>query len=92
MAETEAQAERAFDDWLERYDDKYPKATPGEPRASSLEAFEPSLHFVDFVHALDDNAVGRGGYSVLEGAEADADVDAPHDGSLGDLRVHVVLL
>ena len=27
MAETRAQAERAFDDWLERYDDKYPKAT-----------------------------------------------------------------
>ena len=27
MAETRAQAERAFDDWIERYDDKYPKAT-----------------------------------------------------------------
>ena len=27
MAETKAQAERAFDEWLERYDDKYPKAT-----------------------------------------------------------------
>ena len=27
MAETRAQAEHAFDDWLERYDDKYPKAT-----------------------------------------------------------------
>ena len=27
MAETRAKAERAFDDWLERYDDKYPKAT-----------------------------------------------------------------
>ena len=27
MAETKAQAEHAFDDWLERYDDKYPKAT-----------------------------------------------------------------
>ena len=27
MAETKAKAERAFDDWLERYDDKYPKAT-----------------------------------------------------------------
>ena len=26
-AETRAKAERAFDDWLERYDDKYPKAT-----------------------------------------------------------------
>ena len=27
MAETRAQAERAFYDWFERYDDKYPKAT-----------------------------------------------------------------
>lgn len=27
MAETRAAAERAFDDWIERYDDKYPKAT-----------------------------------------------------------------
>ena len=27
MAETRAQAERAFDDWIERYEDKYPKAT-----------------------------------------------------------------
>ena len=27
MAETRAKAERAFDEWLERYDDKYPKAT-----------------------------------------------------------------
>ena len=27
MAETRANAERAFDEWLERYDDKYPKAT-----------------------------------------------------------------
>ena len=26
MAETRAQAQRAFDQWLERYDDKYPKA------------------------------------------------------------------
>ena len=26
-AETRAKAERAFDQWLERYDDKYPKAT-----------------------------------------------------------------
>ena len=25
MAETRAQAERAFDDWIERYEDKYPK-------------------------------------------------------------------
>ena len=24
MAETRAQAERAFDDWIERYEDKYP--------------------------------------------------------------------
>ena len=27
MAETRAKAERAFDDWTERYDDKYSKAT-----------------------------------------------------------------
>ncbi len=27
MAETRAAAERAFDDWIERYDEKYPKAT-----------------------------------------------------------------
>ena len=27
MAETRAKAERAFDQWLERYHDKYPKAT-----------------------------------------------------------------
>ena len=27
MADTRAAAERAFDDWLKRYDDKYPKAT-----------------------------------------------------------------
>ena len=27
MAETRANAERAFDQWLQRYDDKYPKAT-----------------------------------------------------------------
>ena len=27
MAETRAQAARAFDDWIERYEDKYPKAT-----------------------------------------------------------------
>ena len=27
MAETRAQAERAFNDWIERYEDKYPKAT-----------------------------------------------------------------
>ena len=27
MTETRAKAERAFDEWLQRYDDKYPKAT-----------------------------------------------------------------
>ena len=27
MAETRAAAERAFDNWIERYEDKYPKAT-----------------------------------------------------------------
>ena len=26
MAETRAAAARAFDDWIERYEDKYPKA------------------------------------------------------------------
>ena len=35
----------------------------GQPRACSLAAFEPSLHFVDFIHALDDDAAGRGGTS-----------------------------
>ena len=73
----------------ERGSERQPKRPPGQPRASSLAAFEPSLHFVDFVHALDDDAAGRGGDFVLEAAEADADVDAPHDGSLDDLRVHV---
>ena len=34
----------------------------------------------------------RGGDFVLEGAEADVDVDAAFDGSLDGLRVHVVLL
>ena len=42
--------------------------------------------------AAPDSAAGRGGDFVLEGAEADADVDAPFDGSLDGLRVHVVLL
>ena len=28
MAETRAKAERAFDDWLERYDDKSPRPPP----------------------------------------------------------------
>ena len=37
------------------------KQPPGQPRASSLASFEPSLHFVDFVHALDDDAAGVGG-------------------------------
>ena len=37
------------------------KRPPGQPRASSLAtAFEPSLHFVDVVHALDDDAAGVG--------------------------------
>ena len=63
---------------------------PGQPPATLLAAFEPSLHFVDLVHALDDDAAGRGGDFVLEGAEAHADVDAPFDGSLDGLRVHVV--
>ena len=45
----------------ERGGDRRPKRPPGQPRASSLAAFEPSLHFVDFVHALDDDAAGVGG-------------------------------
>ena len=71
--------------------DRRAKRPAGQPRASSLAAFEPSLHFVDVIHALDDDAAGRGGEFVLEGAEAGADVDAPFDGSLDGLRVHVVL-
>jgi len=63
-----------------------------EPPTGSLAAFEPSLHFVDVVHALDIDAPGRGGNFVIEGAEADADVDSRFDGSLNDLRAHVVLL
>ena len=63
---------------------------PNRPPTSSLATFEPSLHFVDLVHALNDDAAGRGGYFVLEGAEAGADVDAPFDGFLDGLRVHVV--
>ena len=36
-----------------------------QPLACSLAVFEPSLHFVDFVHALDDDAAGRGGDFAL---------------------------
>ena len=43
MAETRAQAERAFNDWLERYDDKYPKAT-----ACLARDREELLAFYDF--------------------------------------------
>ena len=70
--------------------DRWPKRPPGQPPACSLAAFEPSLHFVDVVHAMDDDAAGRGRYFILEGTEAGADVDAPFDGSLDGLRVHVV--
>ena len=59
---------------------------PGRPPACSLAAFEPPLHFVDVVHALDDDSAGRGWNFILEGAEADADVDAPFDGPLDGLR------
>ena len=38
-----------------------PKQPPGQLPVSSLAAFEPSLHFVDFIHALDDDAAGVGG-------------------------------
>ena len=37
------------------------KRPAGQLRASSLATFEPSLHFVDAVHALDDDAAGVGG-------------------------------
>ena len=43
MAETRAQAERAFDDWIERYEDKYPKAT-----ACLARDREQLLAFYDF--------------------------------------------
>ena len=43
MAETRAQAERAFDDWIERYQDKYPKATACLARDREL-----LLAFYDF--------------------------------------------
>ena len=43
MAETRAQAERAFDDWIERYEDKYPKAT-----ACLARDREELLAFYDF--------------------------------------------
>ena len=36
-----------------------PGVAPNRPPASSLAAFEPSLHFVDFIHALDDDTAGR---------------------------------
>ena len=41
--------------------DRRAKRPPGQPPATLLAAFEPSLHFVDVVHALDDDAAGRGG-------------------------------
>ena len=40
-----------------------PGAAPEPAPACSLAAFEPSLHFVDFIHALDDDAAGCGGTS-----------------------------
>ena len=43
MAETRAAAERAFDDWIERYEDKYPKAT-----ACLARDREELLAFYDF--------------------------------------------
>ena len=43
MAETRTQAERAFDDWIERYEDKYPKAT-----ACLARDREQQLAFYDF--------------------------------------------
>ena len=57
MAETKAQAERAFDDWLERYDDKYPKAT-----ACLARDRDELLAFYDFpaAHELLSNLVYGG--------------------------------
>ena len=43
MAKTQAQAERAFDDWIERFEDKYPKATARLARDR-----EQLLAFYDF--------------------------------------------
>ena len=43
MAETRARAERAFDNWIERYDEKYPKAT-----ACLARDREELLAFYDF--------------------------------------------
>ena len=40
---------------------RQPKRPPSQPPVSSLAAFEPPLHFVDVVHALDDDAAGVGG-------------------------------
>ena len=77
-------------DWRDRGRDRRPKRPGGQPRASSLAAFEPSLHLVDVVHALDDDAAGVEGWFILEGAETGTDVDAPFDGYLDGLRVHVV--
>ena len=50
MTETRAKAERAFDQWLERYHDKYPKAT-----ACLARDRDELLAFYDFLprHALD---------------------------------------
>ena len=51
MAETRAKAERAFNEWLERYDDKYPKATACLVRdCDELLAFYnfPAAHWTQF--------------------------------------------
>ena len=48
MAETRAKAERAFDEWIERYDDKYPKATAclARDRAELLAFYDfPAAHW-----------------------------------------------
>ena len=54
MAETRAKAERAFDDWLERYDDKYPKAT-----ACLARDRDELLAFYDFPAALVQDEIGH---------------------------------
>ena len=58
MAETRAQAERAFDDWIERFEDKYPKATARLARDR-----EQLLAFYDFpaahwTHLRTTNVIG----------------------------------
>ena len=72
-AEIRAAAERAFDDWIERYDDKYPKATACLERDR-----EELLAFYDFpgVHWTQAEQPQRPG-AALRGQFADAQEPAP---------------